>query len=218
MTTGLGATVAITYSSITNNNSSNIVIYTKGTTATDPTVDVQAPMQVVSRVDKSNGVGGLYSMTYTYAGAQYDNNGRGFLGFHQLSATDLQTGIVQTTTFLQTFPYIMQVATDTKTLGSTTLSATTNTYSSISLAPTGSTHTQVQVAGTVASGNDLDGSPLPTTTSTFTYDAYNNATTIAMSVNDGSSKTTTNTFTNDTAPTHWYLGRLTASSVTSTAP
>jgi hypothetical protein len=219
---GLGATVAITYSSITNNNSSNIVIYTKGTTATDPTVDVQAPMQVVSRVDKSNGIGGFYSATYAYEGAQFDNSGRGFLGFHQFSATDLQTCnaqmicIVQTTTFLQSFPFIMQVATDTKTYGSTILSTTTNTYGSTP-PPTGSTHTQVQLNQTVTSGTDLDGiSPLPTTTTTYQYDTYNNATKITVSVSDNSSKETDNTFDNDTA--HWYLGRLRTSTVTSKAP
>ena len=207
-TNGLGATVAFTYSSITNN-----AVYTKGTTATDPTVDVQAPMEVVTQVSKSNGVGGLYSMTYAYAGAQLDNNGRGFLGFRQVTATDPQTGIVQKTTYRQDYPYIMQVATDTKALGSTTLSATTNTYGSNSL---GGTRYQVLVTQTQTSGTDLDGSPLPTTTSAFTYDAYNNATQIAVSISDGSTKTTNNTFTNDT--TNWFLGRLTASSVTSTAP
>jgi hypothetical protein len=213
VTNGLGATVAFTYNAITNNN--GVAVYTKGTTATDPTVDVQAPMQVVSRVDKSNGIGGLYSSTYAYAGAQFDNNGRGFLGFHQVSATDLQTNIVQTTTFRQDYPYTMQVATDTKTFGSTTLSATTNTYTSTLLS--GTTHYQVFLTQTQTSGTDLDGtSVLPTTTSAFTYDAYNNATQIAVSISDGSTKTTTNTFTNDT--TNWFLGRLIASSVTSTAP
>jgi hypothetical protein len=209
VTNGLGATVAFTYSSIANGPP----LYTKGTTATDPTVDVQAPMQVVSQVSKSDGVGGLYAMTYAYAGAQLDNNGRGFLGFRQVTVTDPKTNIVQTTTLRQDYPYIMQVATNTKTLGSTTLSATTNTYGSNTL---GGTRYQVLLTQTQTSGADLDGSALPTTTSAFTYDAYNNATQIAVSVSDGSTKTTNNTFTNDT--TNWFLGRLTASSVTSTAP
>jgi Insecticide toxin TcdB middle/N-terminal region/FG-GAP-like repeat/Salmonella virulence plasmid 65kDa B protein len=209
VTNGLGATVAITYNSITNNNG---VIYSKGTTATDPTVDVQAPMQVVSRVDKSNGIGGVYSTTYTYAGAQFDNNGRGFLGFRQFTATDPQTGIVQTTTFLQSFPFLMQVASDIKTLGSTILSSIVNTYGS----PSHSAPYQVTLNSSVVSGNDLDGSALPQTTTSYTYDGYNNALGIAVSISDGSTKTTTNQFTNDT--THWYLGRLTSSVVTSTAP
>jgi hypothetical protein len=208
VTNGLGATVAFTYSSITNS-----AVYTKGTTATDPTVDVQAPMEVVTQVSKSNGVGGSYLMTYAYAGAQLDNNGRGFLGFRQITVTDPQTNIVQTTTYRQDYPYIMQVATDTKTLGSATLSTTTNTYGSNAL---GGTRFQVLLTQTQTSGADLDGSALPTTTSAFTYDAYNNATQIAVSISDGSTKTTNNTFTNDT--TNWFLGRLTASSVTSTAP
>jgi len=208
VTNGLGATIAFTYSSITNS-----AVYTKGTTATDPSVDVQAPMEVVTQVSKSNGINGFYSMTYAYAAARLDNNGRGFLGFRQVTATDPQTGIVQTTSYLRAYPYIMQVATDTKTLGSVTLSTTTNTYGSIAL---GGTRYQVLLTQTQTSGADLDGSPLPTTTSAFTYDAYNNATQIAVSISDGSTKTTNNTFNNDT--TNWFLGRLTASSVTSTAP
>jgi len=207
-TNGLGATVSFQYKSIT-----DPAVYIKDATATDPTVDVQAPMEVVSRVDKSNGVNGFYSTTYVYAGAKIDNNGRGFLGFRQVSATDLQTGIVQTTTFRQDYPYILQVATDSKTLNNTTLSATTNTYGSNAL---GGTRYQVLLTQTQTSGSDLDGSALPTTTSAFTYDVYNNATQIAVSVSDGSTKTTNNTFTNDA--TNWFLGRLTASSVTSTAP
>lgn len=215
VTNGVGANVTVTYNSITNNNG---VIYTKGTTATDPTVDLQAPMQVVSRVDKSNGVGGLYSTTYTYAGAQFDNNGRGFLGFQQLSTTDLQTGIVDTTTYRQDFPFTSQVATDQKTLGNAILSQVTNSYASTAFTAPDNVHHyyQVMVSQTIASGNDLDGSVLPQTTTTFNYDNYNNATLIKVCVLNDSSKTTNNTFTNDT--TNWYLGRLVTSSVTSAAP
>ncbi|HTC07116.1 MAG TPA: FG-GAP-like repeat-containing protein [Xanthobacteraceae bacterium] len=215
VTNGVGASVTVTYNSITNNNG---VIYTKGTTATDPTVDLQVPMQVVSRVDKSNGVGGLYSTTYTYAGAQFDNNGRGFLGFQQLSTTDLQTGIVQTTTYRQDFPFTSQIATDQKTFNSTILSQVTNSYTSTAYTAPDNVHHyyQVMVSQTIASGNDLDGSVLPQTTTTFNYDNYNNATLIKVCVLNDSSKTTNNTFTNDT--TNWYLGRLVTSSVTSAAP
>jgi Insecticide toxin TcdB middle/N-terminal region/FG-GAP-like repeat/Salmonella virulence plasmid 65kDa B protein len=215
VTNGVGASVTVTYNSITNNNG---VIYTKGTTATDPTVDLQTPMEVVSRVDKSNGVAGLYSTTYTYAGAQFDNNGRGFLGFQQLSTTDLQTGIVETTTYRQDFPFTSQVAADQKTLGSTVLSQVTNSYASTAFTAPDNMHHyyQAMVSQTIASGNDLDGSVLPQTTTTFNYDNYNNATLIKVCVSDGSAKTTNNSFTNDT--TNWYLGRLVTSSVTSAAP
>jgi hypothetical protein len=213
-TNGVGATVNVTYQSITNGPP----LYTKGNSAVDPQVDVQAPMQVVSQVNRSNGIGGTVSTTYAYAAARMDNDGRGFEGFRQVTATDLQTNIVETSSYVRAYPYTMQLSTDTKTLGSITLSTTTNTYGSISLTPAGvgGVREQVLLNQTVTGGSDLGGYALPTTTTSYTYDAYNNATQIAVSVNDDSSKTTTNTFTNDT--TNWFLGRLTASSVTSTAP
>jgi len=50
----------------------------------------------------------------------------------------------------------------------------------------------------------------------YQYDAFNNATQVVVSTPDGFSKTTANTYTNDS--TLWYLGRLTRASVTSVAP
>ena len=64
-----------------------------------------------------------------------------------------------------------------------------------------------------ATGADLDGSVLPTATSAYQYDAYSNATQIQVVATDGFIKTTTNTYTNDTA--NWFLGRLTNASVAS---
>ena len=68
----------------------------------------------------------------------------------------------------------------------------------------------------VESGNDLNGAPLPTVTTTMSYDAYGNATSVIVSTPDGYSKNTTNTFVNDTA--NWFLGRLTRSTTQSTSP
>ena len=57
---------------------------------------------------------------------------------------------------------------------------------------------------------------IPTATTSFQYDGYGNATQVVVSMPDGFSKTTANTYTNDTA--NWLLGRLTESSVTSVSP
>jgi hypothetical protein len=57
---------------------------------------------------------------------------------------------------------------------------------------------------------------LPVATTTYAYDTYGNPTQIVVGTNDGFSKTSTNTYTNDA--TNWFLGRLTRSTVTSTAP
>jgi uncharacterized protein RhaS with RHS repeats len=131
---------------------------------------------------------------------------------------------VQTTTYGQFFPYIGLMGTTTKTLNTLTLNQTANSYqfSNASGAATLSMPTQtsapyrVSVAQSVSSSSDLDGSKIPTATTSYQYDAYGNATQVVVSTPDGFSKTTANSFTNDT--TNWLLGRLTAASVTSVSP
>jgi hypothetical protein len=205
VTTGIGASIAITYKSLTDAS-----VYTKDNTTLDPILDLQGAMYVVSRIDADNGVGGTTGSTYAYTGAKVDQEGRGFLGFRKMAVTDLQTNIVQTTTYRQDFPFTSLVANETRKLGAVTLGATTNIYGSTAL---GGTRYQVFLVQSQASGADLDGSVLPTATSAYQYDTYSNATQIAVSATDGFSKTTTNTYTNDA--TNWLLGRLTNASVTS---
>jgi hypothetical protein len=197
---------------------------TKGTGTTFPTLDMIAPIYVVSRLDTGNGIGGTYSSTYSYSGGRIDVRGRGFLGFGQTSIKDLQTNVTDTTNYRQDFPYIGLVASSTRMVGTQTLGLSTNTYqfsnasgaASLSVPSITSAPYKASLSQNVSTGADLDGSALPTVTTTNQYDAYNNATQVVVSTPDGFSKTTTNTYTND--PTLWYLGRLTRASVTSVAP
>ncbi|MEH2503403.1 hypothetical protein V1290_002214 [Bradyrhizobium sp. AZCC 1578] len=208
VTNGVGATVTFTYKSLTDS-----AVYTKDNTAADPIVDVQMPLQAVARIDVSNGIGGTLATAYAYVGAKTDLNGRGFLGFRQMKTTDLQTNIVQTTTYRQDYPFLFSVANESQTLASATLSTTTNTYGSTSL---GGTRYQVFLTQSQTTKNDLDGTAVPTATTSYQYDAYNNATQVTVATSDGYSKTTNNSYTNDT--TNWFLGRLTGSTVTAQAP
>ena len=208
VTNGLGATTTFTYQPLTNSS-----IYTKGSGSTYPISDVLAPIYVVSRVDNSNGIGGTLSAKYAYAGAKMDNSGRGFLGFQKVTATDLQTNIVKTTTYRQDYPYTALAVSETQTLSGATLGTTANSYGSASL---GGTRYQIFLTQSEASSTDLDGSALPTVTTSYQYDAFSNATQVAVSASDGHSKTTINSYTNDT--TNWLLGRLTSAVVTSVAP
>jgi hypothetical protein len=218
ITTGLGATTSITYAPLTQS-----AVYTKDSNAVYPTVDLIGGVHVVSRVDTANGIGGTYSTAYSYAGAKSDTRGR-FLGFRQVRVQDLQTNIVQTTSFRQDFPFIGMPVSVTKALGAQTLNQATTTYqfSNASGAATVSTPTitsapyRVSVGQTVTSSSDLDGSAMPTVTTSYQYDAFGNATQVVASTPDGFSKITTNTYTNDT--TNWFLGRLTGASVLSTTP
>ncbi|MDF0584147.1 FG-GAP-like repeat-containing protein [Bradyrhizobium yuanmingense] len=220
VSSGLGATVNVTYAPLTNSS-----VYSKANNASYPTQDVQGPMYVVSHVATSNGVGGTYSSAYDYSWAKLDLRGRGFLGFGQTSVKDLQTNIVDTTNYRQDFPYIGLVSSTVRVVaGGQTLGQSTNSYQftnaggggSISTASVTSAPYKVSLSQNVSSGADLDGSALPTVTTSNQYDAYLNATQVVVSTPDGFSKTTTNTYTND--PSLWYLGRLTRATVTNVAP
>ena len=214
--TGLGATTSISYQPLTSSS-----VYSRDTNATYPVQDFQAPIYVVSQVSTSNGIGGTYSSSYSYAGAKLDLTGRGFLGFRQMTMKDLQTAIVDTANYHQDFPYIGLVASTIRLFNSTTLGQSSNTFQfsnasgTTTISPSSAPY-RVSLSQNVSSGTDLDGSALPSVTTTNQYDAFGNVTQVVVSTSDGFSKTTTNAYTNDT--TNWYLGRLTQSSATSVSP
>src|SRR5262249_29794972 len=145
-------------------------------------IDLQGPMALVSKVDATNGIGGTVSTGYSYAGAKSDLNGRGFLGFRQMTVKDLQNNLVQTTSYRQDYPYIALVASDTKVLGTVTLNATAHAYGST---PLGGTRVQAFLVQSQAQSADLDKTALPTVTSTYKYDTWGNATEIVVSATDG---------------------------------
>jgi Insecticide toxin TcdB middle/N-terminal region len=216
VTTGMGIVTTVTYKTLIGGTT-----YSPDSGSKLPTIDVMGATNVVSRVDTSNGVGGAYGSTYSYVGAKADLAGRGFLGFRQMAVKDLQTNIADTTTYRQDFPYLGLVASTTRSFGTQTLGQSTNTYQfsnasgTTAISPASAPY-RVSLSQNVSSGNDLDGSALPTVTTSNQYDAFGNATQVVVSTPDGFSKTTTNTFTNDA--TNWYLGRLVGASVTSVAP
>ncbi len=222
---GIGATTTITYDRLNKNGS----LYQKCNSAgvyncndVYPTQSLDGPIYVVSRIDSSNGLGACpsncYSTTYSYAMAKSDLQGRGFLGFAQVNVDDLQTNITETTNYSQTFPYTGLVTSKTRVQGTTILSTITNTLNDntacgSTASPAGPGVYIVCTTQTVEANNDLSGAQFPTVTTKYTYDNYGNILTNNVSVSDGSSKNTTNTFQNDT--TNWFLGRVLTISVTS---
>jgi len=216
---GIGATTAISYDRLNHG-----AIYTLGTGATYPISDVINASYAVSSVAKSNGAGGNNTFTYTYTGAKNDYSGRGFLGFSKMTVTDQQTAIVQTTIYRTDFPFIGKIASQTVVApGNATLSSLTNTWTD---SAEGSGVHFVGLTQSVVVRNDLDASPYPTTTTAYHYDCqdmptscYGNPVSMNTTVTDTSSnvvlsKSTTNTFLNDTV--NWFIGRLTGKTETST--
>jgi Salmonella virulence plasmid 65kDa B protein/FG-GAP-like repeat/Insecticide toxin TcdB middle/N-terminal region len=206
-------------------------------------VNVTAPNGIVS-----NGVGGTYTSWYNYSGAKVDLSGRGFLGFQVMGTFDPQTLILRTDNYttsfptqgLSAFPCLGLVQSVHKQLLNpdysfkSWLNYTLNSYTynvngvnTTQSCGAGNTSTvpsvphapyQVSVSQTLAESWDLDGTAIPTSTTTYQYDSYGNPTQIATSTPDGFSKTTTNTYTNNTTAPNWLLGRLTNATVTSTTP
>ena len=215
---GAGATRSVTYLPL----GSGGALYAKDTNAVYPQVDLQGALYVVQSAVESNGIAGTSATTYAYGGAKMEANGRGFLGFRWQEAT-LPSSTKSRTEFRQDWPYVglPSLAKQTQSSGAL-LSRVTNTY--------GCTNPATGASCTVAAGNryfpyasqrvetssDLNGASLPTVTTTTTYDTHGNATSVVVSTGDGFSKTTSNIFTNDVP--NWILGRLTRSTVQSTAP
>lgn len=225
---GLGATTTVTYKPLT-----DAATYVKDTTSAYPTVDLQIPMYVAASAVSANGVGGTNTSTYRYGGLKADANGRGLLGFRWLEATQVETNITSRSEFRQDWPYVGMPSLVRKTLPGAgnggVLNSTTSTYgcedfdatSGCQVAP-GKRYFPYLSQAAEASW-DLNGTAMPTVTTTQSVDCastpttcYGNVTQITVSTGDGYSKTTTNTYTND--PANWILGRLVRAVVTSSTP
>ena len=189
-----------------------------------PCRDIQAPVQVVKSVVKDHGDGLTERITYRYGGAKTDLAGRGFKGFRWMEATDTRTGIVSRTVYRQDFPYVGQVASSSRYVGSsarTHLDTEANTWSSLSL--NGGKTKFVYISSSTAKTYELeDGAnnrPVTTVRNASRYDSYGNPTSITVTTTGAGGtfrKVTTNTYANTTSK--WYLGRLTCAKVRSEAP
>ena len=230
---GIGVQNIADYKPLTDNS-----VYTKDTVAAYPVKDIQESLYVVSAVSTSNGLGGLNTANYSYTGMKEHQTGRGNLGFHTMTMIGAD-GIKSVTTNNQTFPYVgMADRVDVyQTNGTTLLSSSVNTFKCLSGTGTslnsnpalcappaysataiyGSTLYLPFVSSSTSLSWDLNGSALPTSTSTVnTLDAYGNTLGATAATSDGYSKTSTTYYNNDIA--NWRLGWVVASQVSSTVP
>ena len=217
---GSGITTALTYAPLTSGGS----VYTRDSDATYPVIDLQVPIYVATAATTSNGIGGAATTNYAYGGLKAElGTGRGLLGFRWMESTQQATGVKARTELRQDWPYVGLPSLVKKTQSSgAVLSQTANAFSCTNPA-SGAACTVAAgnryfpyVSQSVETGNDLNGAALPTVTTTNQYDIYGNATSVVVSTGGGYSKTTSNIFTNDVP--NWILGRLTRSTVQSTAP
>ncbi len=122
ITNGLGGQTEIEYKPLTNKT-----VYTKGSGATYPKVDVQAPMFVVSKhtiKDDSTNPTNQFIYEHRYEGAKVDLH-RGWLGFEKTTLIDVQNQTETITDFSTDFPLLgmmlgQEIRHNNKVLGRTT--------------------------------------------------------------------------------------------------
>lgn len=227
-TNGLGASTSIIYKPLT-----DATVYTKGTGSVYPVVEIQAPMYVVSNVASSNGIGGTTGVRYNYYYARAHQNGGGFLGFGVVRScdTNVTPNLCNQTRYTQDYPHQglpVRVIKFVNNSPAIFLSAVDNTWNYVTNAGLSDIYHVPQLTQThevsyeLSNAGAVQGAAITNVTTTNTYDLYGNPLVINVSTNvPGSTsivftKTTTNTYQNDT--TNWYLGRLMGATVTSTTP
>jgi|GEM_PF-3943519 len=108
ITDGFGNYCQFTYASL----SSGAPTYTQSGSPAYPARFAQSPMQVVSVYTASDGTGGSYTVTYTYANAEMDTQGHGFLGFGARNIKDSRYFNNETISYYQAFPFTGMVQQD----------------------------------------------------------------------------------------------------------
>ena len=198
-------------------------VYTKGTGAQYPVVDIIPPAYVVSSVSSSDGVGGTSTVNYHYEGLKYHTRGRGSYGYAKITATYPDTDKTLATYYNQSdFPLTGYVDRVVEKYKGQTVNESHSTYST---SQSGDVH-QVHLVQSVDKSYELNGDLITTvTTQNSDVDSFGNIGTVSVSTSANNpvtgtaetfTKTTTSTYTND--PFNWYLGRLTEAVVTHSAP
>jgi RHS repeat-associated protein len=220
---GLGARVGISYAPTT---SSSVYADDGGGLNGFPNVPMRTAQYVVSQADVLNPGSNDRLTNYNYVDSRFNMQGRGFLGFAEVQATDVTTNgntTKQVTDYLQGFPYIGAIkdgyTVDTSTnlmLGRIDNTWTAATESFNSYFP--------YVSSSQTRGYEINSSaPYVSSSSAYTYDTnYGNLTVSTSTAYTGDIGATpsytrqeSRTIYNDTAD--WILDRVTGTSVTRSA-
>jgi RHS repeat-associated protein len=202
---GLGKVTQISYARL-----SDGVVYAKDTTAVYPQVDLQTATYVVSNVATSNGIGNYSSRSYNYAGLKFDFEIRSIAGFRQISVSDTETGLVTSTHYKQTFPFIgVPYLSEVRLSNGTLVSKKEDTWTSITTNP-GVVFPYASL--NVESSYELSGNLISSSITQNTFDSWGNVLTRTTSRSDGSSETTVSTYDNDVG--NWLIGQLRSTTVT----
>ena len=202
-----GNTTYIRYRPLTDGD-----VYTQGTGAQYPVVDVQSAQHVVSRVDSVNGIGGRHTVEYRYEGLKFHMTGRGSYGYARETAYYRQTGKREVTEYDQSaFPIAGNVSRRAEYLGDQLLNESITHYSvSSHHAGVNSLHADQ----TVERSYELNGELITQVTlRSEDIDAWGNVGQVTVTTEGGGESVTQITQSQYAHPTdRWHLGRLSEAS------
>ncbi len=223
VTNGLGAQIVVTYSNLNDKGT-----YTKGTDASYPDQDIIGAYTVVKKYEERPATtytipDGPRLVHYSYEGLQANLHGLGMHGFQRISAWNKASGITEISDYATTHPYSgMLEYSETRDASNRLLSTVSNTLNSLTPA-CGHAASGVfpYVETSIATDYEISPNiPVRVTETTSTYDTCGNVTELSVATGGPSQApfvtSTINTYDNDTV--RWYLGRLTRSEVTHSAP
>lgn len=200
---GLGTKSTISYLPMTNSS-----VYTRGTGATYPLNDFSSGLQLVAQISSDNGIGGTTTMSYQYNGAKVHRQGKGFLGFSKITASNSATGIATENHYeFDATYYFSKLRYSYTKHGGTTLSTTDNSWNVTSF---GNKRIFPYVSPAVET-NNLTGH---STSTTAVYDNYGNLTTSAKNYNNGVTERVTNNYSNWLNTSSWLISRLGSTTTT----
>ena len=191
-------------------------VYTKDSGARFPVMDIQSPRYVVREVALANGVGGYTRARYHYRGLKADR--RGMIGFARISKTYPATNKVTETHYNQSgFPLNGRIERLIERHGTQIVKETHFTYGSEA---SSAGVFKLFLEQSTENRYQLNGERIHTRVTRNSHiDAFGNIGRVTVSTSGGGqtfTQTTRNHYHND--GDNWFLGQLTKTTVTHTAP
>jgi len=173
-------------------------LYLNFTDATFPYKNYIGPMSVVSQTtfsDASSAPGGTYTQTMSYYGAWMNLQGRGFAGFNDIGNLDSRNGVWDVKFYRRDFPYTGMLSGDWISQPNTVATFSVkmnNAFPTLAAATLDGTANNQRyfpyVSNSTTSNYELGGSEsgdlITTTSTTYTFDNYGNATNIVKTLTD----------------------------------
>ena len=147
-------------------------LYTRDNTAQYPLREDSGQSFVVERLTQSDGIGGLNTYDYRYAGARTHLRGRGFVGFREMTTIDQQYNFTTVETYAQEFPLIgSQLTSITRNSVGTIVNETYNHLRSADVVWAQGTTQFPHMIDSVSISNELnDGGEISTVLNVYQYD------------------------------------------------